>query len=252
MSEKKFSKQEALEYGWEKYKNNFVFLVLLVLVWIGIISIPGNILSTLVASTAKTGGKTQMSGLAPLVGVFTLIAISWTIIAAPGAYRILMKIADGGQAQLSEIITDGKTITNFFIASLFVGIAVAIGIMLLVVPGVYLGIRLQFYGFLILDMELGPMEAIKKSWELTSDSTVDLFLLGLIVVGLSFLAGIVMSVVLGIPLGIIAGILGTFLPAQKTLLSAIVSGVSGALSSILAPLFAFAQIHVYRKLLAAG
>ena len=52
---------------------------------------------------------------------------------------------DGEEPQFSAYGQQSRKIFTYLIASIIMGIAVAIGIFLLIVPGIYLAIRLQFY-----------------------------------------------------------------------------------------------------------
>lgn len=63
------------------------------------------------------------------------------------------------------------------------GIAVAIGIFLLIVPGIYLAIRLQFYSAYIVEEDCGIIESLQKSWDLTKGQGMPLFLLLLAMIG---------------------------------------------------------------------
>ena len=63
------------------------------------------------------------------------------------------------------------------------GIAVAIGIFLLIVPGIYLAIRLQFYSAYIVEEDCGIIESLQKNWDLTKGQGMPLFLLLLAMIG---------------------------------------------------------------------
>ena len=48
-------------------------------------------------------------------------------------------------------------------ASILYGLMVAVGIIFLVIPGIYLAIKYQFYGILIVDKNLDIMASLKKA-----------------------------------------------------------------------------------------
>ena len=76
-----------------------------------------------------------------------------------------------------------RKIFTYLIASIIMGIAVAIGIFLLIVPGIYLAIRLQFYSAYIVEEDCGIIESLQKSWDLTKGQGMPLFLLLLAMIG---------------------------------------------------------------------
>ena len=77
----------------------------------------------------------------------------------------------------------GLFIGYFILSSIIMGIAVAIGIFLLIVPGIYLAIRLQFYSAYIVEEDCGIIESLQKSWDLTKGQGMPLFLLLLAMIG---------------------------------------------------------------------
>ncbi len=84
------------------------------------------------------------------------------------------------EASLSVFQMPFQKYLNYFAVSLIVGFAVVIGTMLCIIPGIYLGVRLQYASYHIMEhTEDGIMGAIKKSWELTKTDFFTHFLLGL-------------------------------------------------------------------------
>jgi hypothetical protein len=92
----------------------------------------------------------------------------------------------------------GTAAVFFFIMLFAVGItaiplyvkifAIAITSIPLLMPGIYIGTRIQFYGFILAetDSATGNMiyETLEKSWEITKGRSFDIFLLDLAVVGM--------------------------------------------------------------------
>ncbi len=80
--------------------------------------------------------------------------------------------------------------------SILYGLMVLGGLILCVIPGIYLAIRFSFYGYLIIDRDTGPVGALKRSWEITRGSTFELFLLGVVFFGITLLG--VLACVVGL------------------------------------------------------
>jgi uncharacterized membrane protein len=66
-------------------------------------------------------------------------------------------------------------------------VAVFMGLILLVIPGIVILIRLWFLGFVVVEGGKGPLEAIQESWDISRGHTFDLFLLFLLLCGLNVL-----------------------------------------------------------------
>jgi uncharacterized membrane protein len=66
---------------------------------------------------------------------------------------------------------------------------VAFGLVLLIVPGIILAIKYVFYDYLIIDKELGPLEALRESSRITGGVKWQLFIFMLLVFLINF-AGI--------------------------------------------------------------
>lgn len=92
-----------------------------------------------------------------------------------GYIKNLFQTMDGEEPQFSAYGQQSRKIFTYLIASIIMGIAVAIGIFLLIVPGIYLAIRLQFYSAYIVEEDCGIIESLQKSWDLTKGQGMPLF-----------------------------------------------------------------------------
>ena len=71
---------------------------------------------------------------------------------------------------------------------------VAVGLILLIIPGIYLAIKYQFFSFLIVDKNMGIMESFKKSEEMTQGVKMNLLLFSLALAGINILGALVFLV----------------------------------------------------------
>lgn len=99
-----------------------------------------------------------------LAGTIVSNLISWviSIIFSLGYAKNMLQTIDGEEPQFSAYLQPIGKIINMMIATVLVGLAVVIGFVLLIIPGFYLTMRLQFYSLYILEEDAGPIEAIKK------------------------------------------------------------------------------------------
>ncbi|MGQ0569421.1 MAG: DUF975 family protein [Armatimonadota bacterium] len=77
---------------------------------------------------------------------------------------------------------------------LIYAVFVAVGFVLLIIPGIILAARLSLYGFLMVDKGLGPRAALTRSAELTQGAVWDLFVFGLLLFGIVVLGALALFV----------------------------------------------------------
>lgn len=111
-----------------------------------------------------------------------------------GYFKNMFQTIDGEEPQFSAYGQQSRKIVTYFVASLIMGIAVSIGTILLIVPGIYLALRLQFYSAYIVEEDCGIMESLQKSWKLTEGQVMPLFLLALAMIGIALVGCILFFV----------------------------------------------------------
>ena len=79
----------------------------------------------------------------------------------------------------------GVRLVVLFVSALIGGIGVILGLLLLVIPGVYLWVRLYLAPPVVIVDDCGPVEALGESWSRTAGNTVTVFGVALAVVVLS-------------------------------------------------------------------
>lgn len=79
---------------------------------------------------------------------------------------------------------------NYLGATVLVAIVVVIGLILLVVPGIILGLALSLTGYLVIDRNMKPIEAMKESMRLTKGNRLNLLGLGIVLAILTFIGAI--------------------------------------------------------------
>lgn len=94
-----------------------------------------------------------------------------------GYIKNTFQTMEGDEPQFSAYLQSGRKIMNYFLANILFGVIVGIGTLLFVLPGIYLGIRLQFFGQCIVEEDAGAVQALKQSWALTKGQFLPLLLL---------------------------------------------------------------------------
>ena len=82
-----------------------------------------------------------------------------------------------------------------FAASLLVGLNIAIGFVLLIVPGIMASFGLMLYGYVLAEEPtLRVTDALKKTWELTKGHKMELFVLLLSFIGWEIVASLTLGI----------------------------------------------------------
>lgn len=146
---------EALSWSWNKYKENFLFFIVVILIFFGL---------SILSGILQGGLESQLGQAAGLIGfLFSLLRILMEI----GYLNILLKFHDGKKPEYGDLFSYYPLFIKFFLNSIVVGFLIVVGFILLILPGIFLLVRLQFAAIMVADKGAGPIEATKKSWNLT-------------------------------------------------------------------------------------
>lgn len=176
-----FTISETFRVSWKCIKEHIFILAGLL---IGFLIING-ILSLVLAPMA-----TSIAGQI----VVTFISTAFSCFFSLGYYKNLFQALDGIEPQFSAYGQQARKIVTFFVTSLIVGIACGLGIILLIIPGIYLAIRLQFAILYIVEEDAGIIESLQKSWALTNGNMKGLTILLLVMIGITFLGMLLLIV----------------------------------------------------------
>ncbi len=175
MTTEKFSKAEALGVGWNTMRDNLGFFIGLMLVAFVLTLIP----SIIEALTKED---------APLISfVFGAVANVVQMIVSMGFIKIALKFADNMEAEFGDLFSCLHLFLKYLGGSILYLLIVLAGMILLIIPGIIWAIKFQFFSYFIIDEGLGPIEALTRSSEITTDAKWDLFLFDLLLVGINLL-----------------------------------------------------------------
>ena len=173
-----FSFGEAISFGWEKMKKHFWFFAgVLILVWL--------------MQVLPTGIANIFKGKMIFLYVILLMAdLIIRVIIKMGLIKIALDVVDKEEAAANTLFSCVNFTGKFILGTLLYFVIVLGGFILFIVPGIIWAIKYQFFAYLIIDKNFGPMEAIKKSGEITAGNKGKLFLLGLLIVLIN-IAGVI-------------------------------------------------------------
>ena len=167
---------EAIKYGWAKFSKNAAPFVIgaLIVGAIGIaFSILGQILAATIFDTSPTTtidpetGVPEIEQAGFLAAFFANAVVSFigqviTTLAAAGLVKMAFDAVSGREVSLGTMF-DGWDKLQLLVASILVGIATFIGIILCVIPGIIVAVLSAFTTALVVDQKLGAIDAIKAS-----------------------------------------------------------------------------------------
>ena len=144
-----------------------------------------------------------------------------SIVLSLGFARALLDVVDGGKAKLNTLFKhrDSKLLMHYILGLLLSGIAMVVGILLFVVPGLYLIARLQFFTLVLLEQdEPNFIDALKESWEMTENHVWDLVGIALvaIVIVLAGALALIIGLLAAIPVvGLMSAVVYRMLQSQR-------------------------------------
>ncbi|MCK5708913.1 MAG: hypothetical protein KAI07_00110 [Deltaproteobacteria bacterium] len=195
MSDNKFSKGEAIRFGWDRTKGNLGFFIVYLI-----------ILFFVEFFFSAFAGLFEDS--LPLLA-FIFNVGSWIVSIISSIFVVKIGLRLYGNEQIGSygfLSFSGSLFFKYLLGYILYGLAIFIGLILLIVPGVYLAIKYQFVPYLIVDKGMDPIEAFKESGKMTAGSKWNLFLfliLQVIIVILGFLAFIV-GIFVALPIVMVA------------------------------------------------
>jgi uncharacterized membrane protein len=176
MSDKKFSLGDSISFGWNTFKANIGFFLSVMVVFLII-----NVVFSFI-------GKRIDSAF--LRFIINIISLAINTIMGIGLLRIALKFYDKQKSEIGDLFKPQDLFVKYLLVEVFGGLAVFIGFILLIVPGIILGIMFQFAGYFVVDKKLDAIEALKRSMAMTSGIKMDLFLMDVVLVVLNILGGI--------------------------------------------------------------
>lgn len=174
----------ALAYGWRRMKANALLLFLATVV--------------VVAVELPMQGNSMEFGGDPLEAIYALLFFAYAVLFAPiinyGADLIFLQGVRGDRVEIKRIFDGFGNYVNIILANLLVFGLFFIGLVVFIVPGIYVACRLAFTSYLVMDEELDPVAAVEASWRMTRGHAWKIFVLALLSI-LIFIGGLVLLLV---------------------------------------------------------
>jgi len=188
---KTFNLREIFWSSFSKVKQKLLFFIgfTLFIIFVSLfVTLPLNIYSESIKDT-------NLFGYTIIILISFLLSFLISAIISPGIVTISLKASRGESVSFNDFLGKTKYVVRIMVANVIYFILITIGFLLLIVPGLFVLIRLQFIPYLIVDKNMGAIEAIKESYQITKGNTLKLFVLNLIVVPALVILGFLLLVV---------------------------------------------------------
>lgn len=195
MAEKKFSKEQALRFGWDRMKNNLgFFIVYLIILFI-------------VEWFFSMFAQLFLDRLPSLSLLFYLGYCVVILVSSIFVIKIGLRLYDNEKIGSYDFLSfSTQLFFKFLLGYILYVLLVMVGFILLVVPGIYLAMKFQFVQYLIVDKNTDVIEAFKKSGRMTDGQKWNLFLLMLLYMVIIFIGVMALGVgiLIAIPIVMVA------------------------------------------------
>lgn len=173
-------------YGWQQMWKYFLHFFLILII-VSLLSSPVSFI------------QDYNSFGSPGMIMLQLFAAAYLFLIVPvfdfGADLIYLRGIRNEKIDFSDLIVGfKKNYLHVILANLLVFAIVGIGFVLLIIPGIILACRLSFVSFLVMDKGMEPVEAVEKSWTMTSGYGWKIFGLFLLAIPI-FFGGIICLIV---------------------------------------------------------
>lgn len=205
---------EPLEVGacvkraFELTRKNFGRLVLAMITVLAVYFVVVLVLS---AIDAAMGWKPPIESARNQGSVFNQLAMQVvSIFISLGVTRFALNLVSGRSFGIAQIFGEGDKLLRGVGVSILLGLMVVVGLIFLIVPGIWLGLKYGQAMNALVDRNCGVIDAFKYSAKITEGHKAKLMLLGFAAIGiiLAGLIALVVGVVFAYPVAGLAWVLG--------------------------------------------
>jgi hypothetical protein len=181
-----FSIKSCLSFGWETFKKRPWFFIGASVVIAIVYLLIGAITSAL---DALQGGSTENPTLLGALADFLL-----TTLISMGVTAFYLAAHDNPDTVDLNALWHPKPFWNYLAASILLGLVIVAGFILLIIPGIIFALMFMFTTFIVIDRELGPIDAMKESKSMTRGYKWQLLGFGLVLMLINLVGAIALLV----------------------------------------------------------
>ena len=201
MNRDDFLSIDAIRFRWNGLWKNLRFFVILMVIVALLYNLPA-LFAAYVLHLEESNG-TISSPDAPKRLLMAVVSLIIYLTLEVGLLRIALSFRDNGKAEIRDLFREYSKLISYAVASILFGLMVILPLslipfswtlpeagdygtagtiisiilsLIILVAIVYLFLKYQFYGYVIVDRGSGPLEALKESGRLTEGMLKNLFI----------------------------------------------------------------------------
>ncbi|MEO6536442.1 MAG: DUF975 family protein [Candidatus Paceibacterota bacterium] len=178
----RLSVKNCLSFGWNSFTSKpWLFVQVTAIV------ILANIAISLVQSGYLTAGTYLLGSNSDIAVVFaSVVGMGLSFLVSMGKTAFYLGAHDSIKDTSAQALWHPYPYLKFVATSLLVGLVVVVGL-ILIIPGIIAGVIFGFSLYIIIEENLNPIDAMRKSAQLTKGNRMQLFVLGLALIGINIL-----------------------------------------------------------------
>jgi len=178
---------EVLGHAWAIYKDKMFWCIGATFI-VGILNwLVGQIANYGSAAVGAAAGDEAIAVTCMVLGILAgqLFAL-WLNV---GMTLFLLKVGRGQELSMGDLFQGGPYFLTALVATILFSLIYGLGLVLLIIPGIILALMLSQFLCLIVDRNVGIIESLQLSAQITQGNKLTLFVLWIVSVGL-ILAGV--------------------------------------------------------------
>lgn len=176
---------DALGLAWRSMKSNFAVLCIAQLCLYFLESPFDRIFQLELPLVGEDGHTSLPMSLAEIAYAFFIYAAIYA-----SSHLLILRSVRGESVSLTILLKGYSCYLNVLLATLLTLGLIAVSLIFLIVPGIYVMCRMVFVAYLVMDEGMGPIEAIEGSWRLTKGHVVKM--IALLMVNIPFVIVLVL------------------------------------------------------------
>jgi hypothetical protein len=172
-----WSTGDVLGIAWSGFKASWTSVFFAQFLAIAIQYVPDLLRGAALGAGLLARGSTED---AAWNAVSSILGIVITGFLNAGLAKIYLKVARGEMATFADLFGGGRRTLAMIGMALAYGIAVGVGFLFFIVPGVIFAIGFQLADFFIVDAHLGAIRSLRASWQVTKGHKAHIFVFNLV------------------------------------------------------------------------
>lgn len=187
----------SISDAWRKLMNNVGYILLMLVPLFLTLFLYGGFVFILLFLVLNSNSSASLIVLLGL-GLLGIVVCTVNLFVVMIGYKVALHLARGKSfvfSQWRDFVPSFSEIMGFIFLSIILSLIVYVGLILLIIPGVYLAIKLNLVFFAYLDQpDKGIFNAIKRAWMIGEDNFVGLLIVSVLAI-LAYMLGSMVAVI---------------------------------------------------------